>query len=502
MVICSPAAAASQWVNREIELFRELHPQRPILLALVKGDPGSAFPPAILAGEADAEPLAADFADDGDGRRLGLLKLVAGLTAVPLADLVQRDAQRKMRRVMAVTVAAAVLALIMAAMAMIAIQNRNEAERQQAEAEDLVRFMITDLRDKLDDAGRLDLLSVANERALDYYRAQDLDTLDPASLALRAGVLHAIGEDLEQAGDLAGALDAFEEAAATTRAQLAGDPSNPELIFADAQSHFWVGFIAWRELRIGKATVAWERYRELTNQLVAIDPANGEWQMEAGYAASNLGTVLLRTKGRAGDALIQFESALATFQAMARQAPDDPQILLELSDAYAWVADCHRALADIPAARAGRAQQAEILQSLLRRDPVNAEYHRAMIGHGLGMGMIERDAGRPDRAVRLLRENYLLAAEQAATDPANVQLEKQRVTALIYLESLNPVAARQVVAGAACSQTNQMLDPEFALMCSIIKGVAIDSARGQQMVQRLGGNGLTPRMGLDPTVAY
>ena len=95
LVICSPHAAASAWVNREIEEFRALHPERPILLALVDGSPDTAFPPAIRAGAgATFEPLAADLRPEGDGRRLGVLKLLAGLVDVPLGDLVQRDAQR------------------------------------------------------------------------------------------------------------------------------------------------------------------------------------------------------------------------------------------------------------------------------------------------------------------------------------------------------------------------------------------------------------------------
>ena len=35
IVLCSPNAKASRWVAREIVLFRELHPERPILVALL-----------------------------------------------------------------------------------------------------------------------------------------------------------------------------------------------------------------------------------------------------------------------------------------------------------------------------------------------------------------------------------------------------------------------------------------------------------------------------------
>ena len=101
VVICSPDARGSIWVAREIELFRALHPDRPILAALVRGEPQESFPALLL--EDGAEPLAADLRKQGDGWRLGFLKMVAGIADVPLDALVQRDAARRIRRVMVVT---------------------------------------------------------------------------------------------------------------------------------------------------------------------------------------------------------------------------------------------------------------------------------------------------------------------------------------------------------------------------------------------------------------
>ena len=49
IVLCSPGAKASKWVNLEIETFRALHSNsRPVLAALIEGEPADAFPPALL----------------------------------------------------------------------------------------------------------------------------------------------------------------------------------------------------------------------------------------------------------------------------------------------------------------------------------------------------------------------------------------------------------------------------------------------------------------------
>ncbi|MEI9851855.1 MAG: TIR domain-containing protein [Sphingomonas sp.] len=119
IVLCSPHAAASPWVAREIEAFRELNPGRPVLAAIVDGEPADCFPSALSS--AGAEPLAADLRRSGDGQRLGFLKLVAGLTGVGLDALVQRDAARQIRRVTAVTLVAIAATLVMAVLTVVAL---------------------------------------------------------------------------------------------------------------------------------------------------------------------------------------------------------------------------------------------------------------------------------------------------------------------------------------------------------------------------------------------
>ena len=217
IVICSPDARASIWVAREIELFRALHPDRPVLAALVRGEPEEAFPESLLEG---AEPLAADLRKEGDGWRLGFLKIVAGVAEVPLDALVQRDASRRIRRVMAVTGGALVALLVMIGMTIYAVQSRNEAQRQQAAAEGLVEYMLTDLREKMDDVGRLEIMDSVNKRAMDHYSQQD--ELSP----LQASILRLMAEDDERRGDTESALTKYRKGLRITETLLLAEPEN------------------------------------------------------------------------------------------------------------------------------------------------------------------------------------------------------------------------------------------------------------------------------------
>ena len=131
------------------------------------------------------------------GSAPGRIKLIAGLTGIGVDDLVQRDAQRRLRRVMAVTASAVIAIIVLSGLLVAAVRARAEAERQQAEAEGLIEFMLTDLRGRLKGVGRLDVMNAVNARAMDYYSDQSLAALPDQSLERRARILHAMGEDDE-----------------------------------------------------------------------------------------------------------------------------------------------------------------------------------------------------------------------------------------------------------------------------------------------------------------
>ncbi len=84
IVVCSPASAASTWVNQEVVFFHRLGRGARTFCVLVKGEPIDAVPPAIF--ELLDEPLAAD-ARGLRARRRGYRRLAAALLEVPLKAL-------------------------------------------------------------------------------------------------------------------------------------------------------------------------------------------------------------------------------------------------------------------------------------------------------------------------------------------------------------------------------------------------------------------------------
>lgn len=399
VVVCSPNARASRWVGQEIELFRALHPDRPVLAALIEGEPDEAFPAPLLGtGDAPLEPLAADFRKGHDGQRLGLLKLAAGLTALPLDRLVQRDAAARQRRVMAVTAGALALVLVLSAALFIALRARAEAERQRAEAEGLVEFMLTDLRDKLKGVGRLEIMGAVNERVMTHYAGQqDLSNTPSEILLRRAKLLHAMAEDdLSETGSKSnGRLDAIEADRITT-ILVERDPKNLNFIHAHGLSKFWLGQSAFVSASVSRrrddAMPYWRDYQTLTNSLVQAQPLATKWIVEASYAEGNLCALQLSEPALPALAIPHCDNASKALEKAYRMKPGDIEIGLNYAMSLAWLADAQVANKDLDAAMQSRRQQLEVAAELRQRFPkdLRAQESLMLAEFGLAKLMITR----------------------------------------------------------------------------------------------------------------
>lgn len=459
IVLCSPASAASRWVNREVEYVLNAGGLNRVVCVVAPDTPAASplaqvLPPSLRAALPEGvEPLAVDLRPHADGKRLARLKIAARLLDVSLDQLIQRDARRRLRMMTAFSAAVALVALGLAAMTAVTLKSRQIAREQRDETEALVAYMLGDLRQQLEPVGRLDILDGVGARVLAYYGKGQADRLDDKALAQRAKAQTLLGTIREQRGDLAGAESAFRQAAATTHALAAREPRNGDRVFDEAQNVFWVAYMQWKRGDFGRAEQGFRRYEDLAERLVALDPNRAEWRIEVAYARSNLGTLLF-DQGRPAGALDAFRGAASVFDAELARTPGDKARIGDAANTRAWIADTLLRLGRLREALGERERASDLLSRASAADLADKRLAAKDVASQLALARLELDVGRLTEARARSEANLKRIQALAALDPTNARwreylLVGQLDAVEIASWSGRPTEARAIHAEAA-----------------------------------------------------
>ncbi|MFJ9109911.1 toll/interleukin-1 receptor domain-containing protein [Streptomyces sp. NPDC102283] len=212
VVLASPEARSSAWVDREIEWWLEHRSVETVLLVVTAGqlvwdeprggwDPelSTALPPR-LAGKFARQPVwkavdllgdgDAGFSPDVDGVALGVASVVRGLSEDELRSEGLRDTRRNLRTARGVAAVLGCLLLIASTLSVVAVLSRAEATRQRDQA--VVQQLITQsslLADRDPFAARLKALAAWRISPTPETRFAVLDaSADPASGVLSHSV--------------------------------------------------------------------------------------------------------------------------------------------------------------------------------------------------------------------------------------------------------------------------------------------------------------------------
>lgn len=424
IVVCSPAARASHWVNEEIRRFRASGRGDRIFCLLVAGNPDPhspecAFPAAILQDERGNiihEPLAADATPGGDGKRNAMLKIAAGLLDVGVDDLKRRDAQRQARFWSIVAAGAVFIAVLTIGLAVYALNAKRESEIRRSQAENLIGFMLGDLRERLEPIGKLEILDSIGDQAMSYFATLG-DRGTPNELRERGKALHQIGEVRKSKGDLKAALAAFEESLKQMKALHEADPENNDNLYELGQAEFWVGYVAWERGDLKLAEKALRNYMQYSRELLGREPGNSVYNMELSYAYSNLGS-LARARGNTREALDSFIRSRDINAQELKKNPNDVELAYSLAEAWSWIGSSKMDLGDLAGSDEAFAEIAKLLRPIYLKD----ENARATFTYASNL-TFQTDAklylGDIDSAKRLNSESLSILSMLTDKDPNN-----------------------------------------------------------------------------------
>lgn len=470
IVVCSPAAAASEWVNEEIRQFRRLGRADRIHALIVDGDPQSrdpdqrCFPPALLEEEDGTvnEPLATDARKWADGRLLSKLKIVSGVLGIPLDALRRRDMQRRQRRWVVAMVGTLVIAVVMAVLAITAISARNAAENRREHAEELVGYMVGDLKTKLDEVGRLDILEGMGGRVSEYLESLDPDEVTDESLNQQAQVWRQLGEVAMEQGQLDDALRTFTTSREIIEELNRRNPDDPDYLFELGNAEFWVGYVYLEKGEFAAAQVAMDNYLDYANRLVAIDPTNPAWIMEKSYAHSNLAAMIIRQgQDNVEQALQEIEQAVVLNRQAMDLLPKNTAYRSEYGETLAWLADTQLMACHLGDALISRQESVSIAREEMERDPGNFTLASRYALTLSGLGSVAGQVGMANMAIENYAESRDILARLSAQETSNLSTRFDYLMREYYIGKLM-VASGQI--GEGLKRVNSIRAPLNALL--------------------------------------
>ena len=350
-----------------------------------------------------------------------------------------------------VSFAATVLALLVAFSALMAAQARRLAHARalavarQQQAEELIGFMVGDLRTRLTPIGRLDVLDEVGRKALGYFAAVPESELSNEELFRRAQALHQLGEVRMDQGNLTGAGAAFRQSLALASGLAARDPRNAPWQVELGTSHFWVGNLLWQQRDFDGALAHFVPYLRITEALVARHPDSLAYRLELAQAHSNIGSVK-EAKGDLAGALQAFGASLALKQSLVARDSTNLDWRLDLAHTYNSVGVIQAKVGDLEGALRSHRAEIGIKEALVARDPTDRQRQR-FLAHGfVYLGNLLVATGDADGAIPGLQRARDIYASLVALDTSNAEWRRnlangERFLGLAHLERGDLAAA-------------------------------------------------------------
>ena len=364
----------------------------------------------------------------------------------------------------------------------LAVAAQGEAERRREQAEDLINFMVVDLRSKLEPIGSLDVLDGVAKKTLDYVGDVDPARMSTAELTRNAKVLQQLGEVQIERGDPPAALPMFRQSLALTQAARSREPGNPDAQLAYGTSHFWIGEVHRRQKEYPLALASMREYLAVTEKLAREHPRRTDFQLERAYGHNNVG-VVLEAQGELRVALAHYKTSLDARSAEVRRKPSDVQLQASLAPALNKVGTLHYKLGELAVARDYFGRELGIYRTLLAAQPHQTQWQQRMAVSLTYLALMHWYMGDVDGAEAFWREELAIERELAKRDPENVGWQRNVAVTTRRLAGALESRGETGQAAALLQQAHRRLAelqkgaPRDASLAGYINAVDIDLAR-------------------------
>jgi tetratricopeptide (TPR) repeat protein len=426
IVVCSRSAGGSDWVDREIEYFLALAPERArrVFCLLVDGDATDDIRTILPRALAGYEGLAADLRKGGDGPKRAKMKLISALTGVNLDRLIQRDRAKRRQRASVLAAIAAVVTLVIAALAIQSRMSALKAEEKARAADELVTYMLADLNKRLDEFDGVANLDSGFNAALAYFEGLETEDMSDETMARYFDALTSAGDLRLREGNGEAALRIWKLSSEISERLIERDAGNADSWRRHGDSFISLALAQWEDpeqivLNTKQAMEFFERAAELdpenfSNQGIQVATLNN---MGAGYTrlrdfdsareafvrsltmneslrsgswpeSADVVDRMLRQEAESAAWLTEVELHLGQVEAAIDWHEREITIRREelsggnpvrLGDALRWGAVAYESIGDDLTARSKRTEATQLFEDLMQQDPDNFYWQRRYI---------------------------------------------------------------------------------------------------------------------------
>jgi tetratricopeptide (TPR) repeat protein len=511
IVVCSTASSESDWVNREIEYFLALSPDQAkrVFCLLVSGNVKDDIADVLPGALAGYEGLAADLRKGGDGPKRAKLKLVSALIGVNLDRLVQRDRTRRRRRAAILGTVATGLTVLIAVLSHQSRLSSLEAEEKARVADELVTYMLKDLKKRLDEFDGVAKLDPGFDAALAYFEGLAPEDMDVNTLERYFDALTSAGDLRLREGKSVDALRIWERSLEISGRLVERDPTNANSWRRHGDAFVSLALARWEDpeeivLNTKKALVFFEKAAEIDsedfrNYGIQVATLNN---LGAGYtrlrdfnAARNtflrslalnedlrsrtwpesesVRARMLRQEAESAGWMTEVELHLGRPEAaiewhereitIRRREVSNSGNPVRLGDALKWGAAAYESIGDDLTGRSKRIEARQLFERLMQRDPANFYWQRRYIEVTLQLTMTDIQMGYEAAAREVLADIEPRLGELASQHTDNVAVarmvtRKDIAYALLWVDSSTKLSLEYASRGMSRLEPNLQVD--------------------------------------------
>jgi tetratricopeptide (TPR) repeat protein len=446
VVVCSPHAAQSEYVNEEVRWFKALGRADRVIPVIVDGDPSNpeldCFPSALrfavgpdgsLSGERH-DPIAADARPEGDGKEIAKLKVVAGLLGLAQDEIVRRAQKARRRRNHFWGALAGIFLFLSVTAAGMAVYAWNQLRTNQA-------F----LKATLDTATGIVSSAVAQAEKYHVPRTATIELLrqaevlfenmgrygspTPELLFQKASMLMEFARNYAILGDTNRqfqiSTDAFQLLVKLT------DDKPDDLTY---QRHLSIALGEVCEVLVTRGSLpealsAARQSLAISKRLAEIDPDNAQWQDDLAISYDRAGDTILVADGYTEEALKFFQDSLAIRVRLTTAEPTNSRWQHALSVSYNDAGKALRAQGQVAEAVAAFQSSIVIRQKLAKGNVNNLQVQRDLSVSYANIGEAFLARGQMTEALRAFWDSVTILERLAQSDESNTGWQRDLMKA-------------------------------------------------------------------------